>query len=346
MKFKVIKFTILFFSLLIIFSCSNEEIFIDNYKNDSEYVFQCDENSLNKLSMLDTSISSVDLGEINIGKIDVIKKFRNKYYLISTQQNKIFVYSNKLIFINEVDYSHLGITPIDICFPNATDGYVIHKNDSIITILDLTNNIISGIQINIDGMPEKIDGIGNQIYVTIPAKNLVDVIDTRTNKVETSISIENRPTFVEITNDGMNAVIVSTGNGKIENTPSEKTEARVTIIDVTNHSIKTNFILGNNSENSQNILPTNITSTPKNIYITATNLATSVNTSFRIASNILKSAAANPSISGNLIGYNPEYNILYFIEESNVPKIYFVNPDNNTRAGNITLPQAPWAICY
>jgi len=301
-------------ALMIFTSCSNEEVLIDRYSNDISFLFQTSNDTLKKISTADNSITKINLQNFNIGKIDVMKKFRGKFYLVSSENQKIFIINEKTFEIEEVDYSHLNLVPIDICFPNATDGYVAHSNDSCITILDLTNNKISGIRIQVRGIAGKIAGAGNQVHLTIPSKNLVEVIDTRTNKVENSLTVSCKPTFIEFVDDGTKSVVVSIGNGKEINSTQEITPAKFFVIDATEPKIITEMNIGSNNEVS--IIPTSIAVSPRFVYISATNNSSTA-TVWRIATSNFGSMVSMSRNNSSFIGYSRKHDIVYMLEETN-----------------------------
>ena len=337
-----LKIFLLAVTLTILTVCSNEEIFVDRYEDNISFLFQPASDTLKKISISDNSLSEINLQNFSIGKIDAIKKFRWKFYLVASEKKKIFVITENTYEITEIDYSALNLTPIDICFPNATDGYVAHSNDSCVTILDLTNNIISGIRIAVSGNAARIAGVGNQVHITIPDKNLVEIIDTRTNKVENALLVADRPTFVEFLDDGTKSVVVSIGNGKENNSQAEMTFAKVSIIDAIAPKVESAINIGGSNEIA--IVPTGIAVSPRFVYISAQNSSSS--TVWRIATSNLRNMISMSRNSTSFVGYSRAYNIVYLLEETirNQHQMTLFNGTTNARMKSIPFTHSPLVI--
>ena len=338
-----LKIFLLTVALTIIASCSNEEMFIDRYKDNISFLFQTSNDTLKKISVSDNFVSEINLQNFSIGKIDVIKKFRGKFYLVSSASKKIFVLTENTYEIAEIDYSALNLVPIDICFPNATDAYVAHSNDSCVTIVDLTNNIISSIRIPVSGYAGRIAGIGNQVHITIPEKNLVEIIDTRTNKVENILSVSARPTFVEFIDDGTKSAVVSIGYGKKNNSAEEEvTSAKISIIDAIDPKIESELNIGGSNEIA--IVPTSIAISPRFIYISAQNSSTS--TVWRLATSNFRTMVSMSRNSSSFVGYSKTHNIVYSLEETNrnQPQMTLFNGTTNARISSIPFTHLPLVV--
>jgi len=341
LKIIVSNFITLFIALLIFISCSKEDILIDNYSNNFSFIFQTSDNNLQKISTKDNLISEI-LQNFNFGKIDVMKNFRGKFYFISSENKKIFVIKENTFEIEEIDFSDLNLVPIDICFPNATDAYVAHSNENCVTILDLTNNKISEIRITVSGFAGKIAGVGNQVHLTIPDKNLVEIIDTRTNKVEKSLTVSDKPTFVEFFDDGTKSVVISMGNGKEINSSQEMTSAKFTVIDVLEQKIISEMKIGDNAEVS--IIPTSLAISPRFIYISATSISSVASTVWRTSVSNFNSLVSMSRNSASFIGYSPKHNIVYLLEESRSQRQLTLFTVANSRIKTVPFIEIPTVI--
>ncbi|MDR0926205.1 MAG: hypothetical protein LBO69_00375 [Ignavibacteria bacterium] len=323
-----------YISILIVLltSCSSDEPYIDNFTASLSFIVQMSDGTLQRIAK-DNSITQIELGDANIGQISKIKKFRGKYYLISETKRKVFILTEKTYELAEVDYSEYGFTPADICFPNATDAYVIDKNYGIVTIIDLTTNQLASIRITIDDAAGSIDGTGNQVYVTLPQMDVVSVIDTRTNTVVDNISVPNSPTYVAFTDDGTSAVVLST------------TLPNVSVVDVTNRNVKTELTLGGaNTDASKKIMPTAIISSPTYMYITANNGTTSGYALWRMTASTLRSAVSMSKVKNVCAGYSGNANVFYVVEDANTPQITLYDAKSNERMRTIPIPTLPTAI--
>ena len=262
--------------LFITAACSNDEPLIDNSITDVSFIIQRKINTLEVLNFRgNPTLTDIELG-IDIGKIDLMKKFREKYYLINKSLRSVFVLEdidNPIIttinFINPAD-SNLVIK--DICFPNATDCYVIFDNASIVRIIDLTTNQLTNVEIELPDVASSIAGIGNQVYVTIPNRNLVIVIDTRINSIVSQITISNRPTFVDFSHNGRHAIVISVGEGKSAPPYNNTTSAMISTIDLGTKNVLRNNILTNSAETASKLIPNAMIVFDRFIYISAENI--------------------------------------------------------------------------
>lgn len=332
---------------LFLSSCSGEDKLINEYQASYSFIFSSAANSLQKIDSDSETIVNITPENLTFDSVSIIKKFREHYYLLAPKDKKIIVLAEKTFqLIAEIDYSTLNLEPTDICFPNATDAYVTHSNDSCITILDLTNNKISGIKIKVDGNPVGIAGSGNQVHTAIPNSNQVAIIDTRTNKVEATISISDVPTYIDFTEDGLKSVVVSVGNGKTESTSGTKSPAKITVIDVIKENIFSEFQLGNNNDASLNIKPTSIIVSSRFAYISSINLAnTANNTVWRVPATTFRSAINMSRTNSSFIGYSKSKNVVYFVENTETKQqLLLLDGTSNSRIKILDLPNLPTAI--
>jgi len=331
---KIILFTLI---LTINVACSNEEPLIDNSKNNASFLIQRDMNTLEVLDFNDdVTFTNIELPQnLNIGKIDLMKKFRGKYYLVNKELKKVFVLENiNVPLITEIDLNPSIIK--DICFPNATDCYIIYENSAKMGIIDLTTNEITNIEIALSGIASSIAGLGNQVYVTIPAKNLVEVIDTRTNSVVSQISVSNNPSIVDFSENGKNAIVISTGN---TNTP-----AMINVIDLeTKQIIKSNILTGK-EQTAINVIPNAMIVCSQYIYITAKNSGNNDGGAFRIASsNYLTSSVLIKNSCNNVI---KNYHTALFIEDTGEnEKFVLFNTTNNKKITELNVSSVFYSAC-
>jgi YVTN family beta-propeller protein len=254
-------------------SCSKEEILIDNSILDAAFIIQREENSLEMLDFKNNNLTftPIELGTY-IGKIDLIKKFRGKYYMLGQSGSRILVLENiNATSIIEIDFGYANLIVKDMCFPNATDCYVVDKITPIVKIIDLTTNQLTNIEIQLPAAGSSIAGIGNQVYVTIPSKDLVVVIDTRTNSIVEQISIAGKPSIVDFSYNGRFAIVVSIGDGK-EPPYNQATPAMLTTIDLETRRILKNNILTGREETASKLIPNAMVVTDKYVYISAINI--------------------------------------------------------------------------
>ena len=331
------KVILLILTSIIIVACSHEEPLIDNSKTNVSFIIQRNINTLEILDFNDNpTFTNIEL-EKNIGKIDLMKKFRNKYYLVNKEMKKVFVLENiNIPTINEIDFSFNGLIVKDICFPNATDCYIIYENSANVGIIDLTTNEITNIEIELSDIASSIAGLGNQIYVTIPNKNLVEIIDTRTNDIVSKITISNSPSIVDFSDNGRSAIVISRGDAN--------TSAMINIIDLETKQITRTNILTGNQQNAINIIPNAMVVDSRYIYITAINNKSNDGGAFRIsASNYLSSSVLIRNSCNNVI---KNYNSALFIEDTGEnEKFVLFNTSNNKKVAELNVGSIFYSAC-
>lgn len=326
-------------TLIIIAACSNEEPFIDNSKNNVSFIIQRNINTLEVLDFNDVNVTFTNIElEKNIGKIDLIKKFRGYYYLVNKEMKNIFILKNiNPPLVNEIDFFSNGLIVNDICFPNATDCYIIYENSAKVGVIDLTTNEITNIEIPLSDIPSSIAGLGNQIYVTIPTKNLVEVIDTRTNNVVSQINISNSPSIVDFNYNGESAIVISKGDA---NKP-----AMISIINLETKQITRSNILTGNEQTAINIMPNAMIVGSRYVYVTATNVKHNNGGAFRIASsNYLTTSVLIKNSCNNVI---KNYNSALFIEvdENNNEKFVLFNTNDNKKIKELNVGSVFYSAC-
>ena len=259
------NFFVVLFSLIFLLSCKKEEKLIDNIK-DNWYLLVATsgtESGLKPVFMPDGVIQN-DVYFANNGKylpanVEKIAEFRGYLYLFMPSVYKIEVISKSTFkHIATLDFSSGGKVPSDICFPNATDAYICHGNDTTVSLVDITDStkFIVARTITVGKNPVAITSSGNQIFVANQKDNTVSLIDSRTHKVESTINVAPVPTFLDVSSDGKKVVLVSIGDGKLQT--GNKTSAVVTIIDALTHTISTTKDLNTSTSNATDLQPTGL----------------------------------------------------------------------------------------
>jgi len=335
--------------LILLFTsfCSQDDPLIDNTIRNDTYLLQRTTNTLEVLSYSNSSFTNITF-DINIGTINLIKKFRDKYFLINQNAQKIFIIETADIskFLSKsiskvnvftIDFSDKNLTPSSICFPNATDAYIAFSNTDYISILDITNNTMSGVKIQIEGVPAQINSYGNQIFVAIPSKNSVNIIDTRLNIVVDSVSVSNRPTFVEFVANGTQCAVVAKGDDSSQ-------QPKLFVIDVITREI---IVERNLIENDQNInlIPTSITASQNSLFVACHNTAKNEYGALRIPLSNYRSSVTLLRNDCNFVGNSNAYHTIYFVESAPTsPNITFFSSSNFSRLKVINIDNPPNAI--
>lgn len=268
MKKNIINLLLLLF-VIVINSCKQEEVFVDN-TNSSFNVIVGIGGSSPKLSiysfpegkLVKDNILGIINSKIISSKITKILLFQDNYYLIMPLSQKIEVIAKKdYAPVTTYDFSSINLTPTDICFPNATDAYVAMKDSNMIALLDIHfNKYVKTIQVGKN--PSAIAASGNQVYVANKGSNNVTVIDLSLNKgVVATIDVAPNPNLIGFTaaND---VYVISIGNGKIDTLT--KSASKITFINPLTRQVTNSLELGvGTSSPATSLIPLNIASSNK-----------------------------------------------------------------------------------
>ncbi|HPO62565.1 MAG TPA: hypothetical protein PK762_05735 [Candidatus Kapabacteria bacterium] len=222
---------------LMLFSCGDEKV-IDSTKslhsvlaasNESPYVLSLVNIPSNTIEYEDI-ISQFNSFQLD-NPIENILVYRDEIFLFVPESFKIFVLdANSYRLKATIDFTLSNEKPISACFPNATDCYIIHRNGSSVSLLDLTNYTIPR-TIQVGKGTSSIAVSGNQIFITNKTDNTVSIVDSRTHTQEAVLNVPSKPAFVDISSDNKKVAIISLGDGK-EDTTETKSASMVTIFDV------------------------------------------------------------------------------------------------------------------
>ncbi|MGA2297240.1 MAG: hypothetical protein ABSG15_06815 [FCB group bacterium] len=259
---KKLLIPLFFLTFFLIQSCSNTEKVIDTTKDTWRILASVNAQSpsLMLIQFPDDTILSNDVysannsGQSLPGPVVKIAEFRGLLYLFIPSQYVIKVI-NKSTFklVGTIDYTADKLVPTDICFANATDAYVAHGADTVVSLVDLTNYAVAR-KIKVGKHPVAIACSGNQIYVANQADNTVSVIDSRTHNQVALIPVQTAPTYVAMNSEGLQAIVISLGAGKLDSTIS-KTAAQGTLIDITTRAVINTLDLNAGSTNAVDIIP-------------------------------------------------------------------------------------------
>ncbi|MCX8054058.1 MAG: hypothetical protein N3A67_00110 [Ignavibacteria bacterium] len=271
------KLKYILFIAFLLAACNSEEKLIDNFKDNNKalFIYNTENNlSIAKVDLLNGNVLEENilskLPQININDtISLARHFRDNIFLFAKGSFKIYVLDfNTLDYKYTIDFSQSQIIPNDIAFANATDAYISFENTDKVGLLDLTNFVLAK-QIKVGSSPRSIAASGNQIYVANYSDNTVSIIDSRTNKQESVISVAPYPVYVGVRSDGKEVVVVSRGLGK-DLTDVAPTAAIATIIDVSTKQKVAEIPIGTSSIKAETVLPVSSVITNSN-YLFATN---------------------------------------------------------------------------
>jgi YVTN family beta-propeller protein len=263
---KLTIFVSLILSVILV-SCTKDEQVINNYKDTWRFVATTDSDTpaLMLVQMPNDSIINNDVfltanGVTLSGKVQRIVEFQNMLYLFIPSKFKIEVLSkNDYKRVATIDFSASGMEPSDICFPNATTGYVAHGKDTSVSVVDITVfKVARTIKVGVN--PVSITCSGNQIYVANRGDNTISVLDSRDNTQKTTITVPTAPSYIDMTSDGTKIVVISLGAGKLGG-PEAKTAALASVIDTASKTIERTIDMGYNTTTSIDQLPHGLTIT-------------------------------------------------------------------------------------
>jgi YVTN family beta-propeller protein len=236
---------------LISLSCTSKEKIINPVDTAKKIIVATDDNISPKLKVFEVPSMNVIHDDLITGTFGTqistpvgnIKEFGGNMYIFIPKDFKILIVRKvDLTLITTIDFSADKSEPIDIVFPNATDGYIIHNNSVYISLLDVTNFVVAR-NITVGNPPHSIDVSENQVLVTNQPDNTISVVDSRDRVEVARIITEPNPSFIKVTPDGKSAICVSVGLGKL-NDGASKTPAYFQYVDIANRKITNTYELG------------------------------------------------------------------------------------------------------
>jgi len=152
------------------------------------------------------------------GSVAAIEQFRSMLFLVQPAEQRIVVL-DAATYRTVATIATTPHSPQNICFANATTGYIAYR-DSTIGIVDLTTFTVVR-TLTVGKSPRGIAALGNRVAVCNQADGTVSIIDTRSNTVSATVPVAPYPTFVGGGSDPASSfAIVSLGSGKLS--PSEQ----------------------------------------------------------------------------------------------------------------------------
>lgn len=265
------KYFIIFFIIVGVLSCSRDEKLVDNTIDNWKLLVSINDEypRIEMISLPDRSVINSDIffsgnSEKLKGIVTKIVEFRENLYLFIPDLSLIEII-NKETFkrVATLDFSILSKNIGDICFPNATDAYLTHPNDSSVSLIDLTNFKIAR-NIKVGNGPSGITCAGNQIFVANTLDNTVSIIDSRTHQEEDVKSVAPFPLYLDVTLNGKYAIAISVGNGKLDSL-APKSPAIASYINISTRNIDYIKEIGNNTVKAIDAFPKGII-IPSNIW--------------------------------------------------------------------------------
>lgn len=227
---------IILLAVLLIGACAPEEnIVTPNQDFWTLFSIPTNENTVYSEKVSGITLSerkSIHVGDSKINKVYI---YRDQLFVLFPEAKSIKIL-NRLnnAELHTIDFSSMQKKPISMAFGNATTGYVIFENDSIVMLYDILNKKLAGSIVVGQNTIDIITGLGdrqNQVFVANLGSNTISHIDTRTNKVEKQYAVLTAPRFLSNDPTGTKLVYVSEGAGKT-NGAVTRTTAGIGFIDI------------------------------------------------------------------------------------------------------------------
>ncbi len=208
---------------------------------------------LSSIKMPESTIEQLDLLAragiaVSGNPISSVRFFMNRTYVAVPADGKIYVLSDtNYSKLAEIDFSQTGDSPVDICFPNSTSGYVLCTGTNKVHVVDIYSDYQKIKSIPVGANPVAINCYLNQVFVANYLDNNVSVIDTRTNEIERTIGTADRPAFLEVIPEVSRLAIVCRGKGKDTGSTDAKTDAIVNLYDLQTMTLKKDIPLAKGS---------------------------------------------------------------------------------------------------
>ncbi|MDC1067918.1 hypothetical protein OAQ99_02025 [Candidatus Kapabacteria bacterium] len=122
------------------------------------------------------------------GNIPKILREEDDLFIVY-KENKTIISLDEDDFSLKTKYEITDIgSPLDLHFPNTSNGYFTVEGSDTIYILDRISKEIAQINIPVSSQPNKVTSIANKLYVTMKDENSILVVTTNTKQELASIS--------------------------------------------------------------------------------------------------------------------------------------------------------------
>lgn len=221
MKNGILSLTISLFLLLI--SCSDEKLITELSPNKHILVASFDGTTakLSRITFPNGEVIKNDAyleangKSISNNKITQLATYLQNIYVVIPDDYKVLILDRTTFkLLAEFSFKEENKMPRKVVFANATEAYLIFDDYEYVYLIDTYYNKIAR-KIGLDGKPSDILAVGNQVYITLPLKNQVSILDTRTHKIENNIQVENVPYLVQKNADGSKILVLNAGIGKV-----------------------------------------------------------------------------------------------------------------------------------
>lgn len=324
--------------LITLLGCSSDERIIDNSQTGIFVLTVTKGNSpifskhdINQGELISEDIFAGISGVSFNSKIDKIKRYRDYIYILQSDLNRITILNKSDYSLQkQIDLSSQGLQPIDICFPNATDAYILCQDKVIIfdiTVLEPAITIDLGVEAT------AINCFGNQVFTANTMDNSVSLLDTRQRNVYAKIDVNPYPIAVDILNDGVTIGVLCAGFGKYDE--RELTSAYIDYINIPTQTNTLQLPLDIGNISSVDLIPKEMVVTSEDwIYVVAKDLFFRVDLKNKTNIEFVSRLDFEQIFFDNVY----EFMIITDIEENNTA-IYTINDFNGQILSKYDYPQ-------
>ncbi len=217
------------------------------------------------------------------GRVSKVVRFFDNIYVFLPEQRKIEVLSETTYrSVVTLDFTAQNRIPSDLVFINATSGYIIFENASVITEYDALNRRTT-MDIEVGRNPSALavrtderQGT-SEVYCALRGDNQVVVIKTNNansspgkhNDIVARIPVPTAPQFIQVTPDKENLIVVSAGGGRFDNAP--RTALRASRIDLRRRVVTQQYPVVNTADSTTETAYGMVLTTQDKIYIPTRN---------------------------------------------------------------------------
>lgn len=159
-----------------------------------------------------TALSSGGLPTSTITKL--IREEDDVFAIFPEEMKIISLSENDLSIVDEYDISEYG-KPIDLFFPNTSNGYFTVEGKDTIFILDRISKQIASINVPAGNQPTVMTSRINKLYVANSGENTVSVISTNLKQEDFRIPVPAQPKFLGFQEDSNVLIIICQNTGEI-----------------------------------------------------------------------------------------------------------------------------------
>lgn len=235
-KMNTFKKTMMLLLLSILFNACEEEVIVDSTIKNVDILVSYD-TGLDWITFPDNTIKLNDPYNSNNSDqitepITKMYEYLGVFYFIIPNENRILaVRSEDFKLIAEYNFTDMDLKPTDMCFPNGTDAYVIHKDTTLYSVLDIHNGVIYDHFI-LGRKPIDVQSSGNKVFFAMPDRNRIDVINVSTREQIDTIFTSKVPILLNVSDKNNELIIVSLGEGKSEYGENIKSKSSIAYVDL------------------------------------------------------------------------------------------------------------------